>query len=184
MTLLAVRGGNGRPVPLALGPVTAPRGAPGAPQVAELSRTAAGTIALRGPLVPRFPLPLEVDLVAKPFFAVGADGFADTGYACVIDPTTRALAIGGPPAGIVGVGGYRFGQQALADLAAGAEPGSRIVAQADGFSGQRLIGIASTGARVRAEFARRGVNPLIVGAFAPANDAGAAVGPPSVCAGY
>jgi len=165
------RAANGRPVPVALGPVTAPRGTPGALQVAELSRTAAGTIALRGPVVPKFPLPLEIDLVAKPFFAVGADGFADTGYACVVDPTTRALAIGGPPVGIVGVGGYRFAQQALADLTAAAEPGSRIVAQADGVAGQRLVGIASDGARVRAEFVQRGVNPLIVGAFAPAYDA-------------
>ncbi len=165
------RGANGRAAPLALGPVTAPRGASGALQVAELSRTPAGTIALRGPLVPRFPLPLEIDPVAKPLFAVGADGFADTGYASVVDPATRALAIGGPPVGIVGIGGYRVAQQALADLAAAAEPGSRIVAQADGVAGQRLVGIASDGAHVRSEFTQRGVNPLIVAAFAPAHDA-------------
>ena len=45
----ARRGGNGRPAPLALGPVTAPRGAPGALHVVEIARTPAGTIAVRGP---------------------------------------------------------------------------------------------------------------------------------------
>src|SRR5262249_39018241 len=151
--------------PLALGPVTAPRGVPGALNVAELSRTAAGTIALRGPLVPKFALPPEIDVVLKPAFPIGADGFVDTGYACLIDPGTHALAIGGPPVGLVGVGGYRFPQQALADLAAATEPGSRIVAQMDGLAGQRLVGIAANDARAREALGSRGVNPLIVAAF-------------------
>lgn len=163
----ARRGGNGRPAPLALGPVTAPRGAPGALHVAEVARTAAGTIALRGPLVPKFALPFEIDLAAKPAFAVAADGFADTGYPCVLDPATRALAITGPPAGIVGVGGYRFGERMLDELVAEAEPGSSIAVHPDTLAGQRLAGSASDLARVRQELAQRGVNPLIVAAFEP-----------------
>jgi hypothetical protein len=159
------RGSGGRAAPVVLGPVTAPRGAPGALQVGEITRTDASTIAVRGPLVPKFPLPPEIDAVGKPAFAVGADGFADTGYACVVDPATRALAIGGPPVGLVGIGGYRFAQQSLADIAAAAEPGSRILAQADGLSGQHLVGIAANDAHMREELGARGVNPLIAAAF-------------------
>ena len=159
------RAAGGRPAPLVLGPVAAPRGAPGALHVGELLRTEASTIAVRGPLVPKFALPPEVDTVGKPAFPVNAEGFADTGYACVVDPATRALAIGGPPVGLVGIGGYRFAQQALADMAAAVEPGSRIVAQSDGLSGQHLVGIAGNDARMRAELGTRGVNPLIAAAF-------------------
>ena len=73
----ARRGGTGRPASLALGPVAAPRGAPGALQVIELDRTATGTLAVRGPQVPRFPLPFERNSIraAKPAFPVGSDGF-------------------------------------------------------------------------------------------------------------
>jgi hypothetical protein len=159
------RPAGGRPAPLMLGPVAAPRGAPGALHVGEISRTEASTISVRGPLVPKFALPPEIDAAGKPAFPVNADGFADTGYACVVDPATRALAIGGPPVGLVGIGGYRFAQQALADIAAAAEPGSRIVAQADGLSGQHLVGIAGNDARVREELGARGLNPLIAAAF-------------------
>jgi AMP-binding enzyme len=164
--LFAVRrGGNGRPAPIGLGPITAPRGAPGALHVAEIARTAAGTIALRGPLVPKFALPSQIDLTGTPAFTVGPDGFADTGYPCTVDPATRALTISGPPAGIVGVGGYRFAVRALADLATEAEPGSSVTAQPDALGGQRLAGAAVDHDRVRDALAGRGVNPLIVGAF-------------------
>ncbi len=158
------RGGSGRSAPLALGPVTAPRGVPGALHVGEISRTEAGTVALRGPSVPRFPLPPEVDAAAKPSFVVGADGFADTGFPCTVDPATRTLTISGPPAGIIGVGGYRFAERALAAEVA---PEGRIMAQPDALAGQRLAGSAPDAARMREELAGRGVNPLIAAAFVP-----------------
>jgi hypothetical protein len=164
--LAARRGGNGRPAPLSLGPITAPRGAPGALHMAELKRTDAGTLAIRGPLVPKFPLPAEVDREGKPLFAVGADGFADTGYPCELDPTSRVLTISGPPAGIVGVGGYRFGLRALTDIAAQAEPGSTVASLPDALGGRRLTGTAADRGRVRVELTNRGINPLVVGAFA------------------
>jgi hypothetical protein len=160
------RGGNGHPAPLALGPVTAPRGVPGALHVGEIACTEAGTLGLRGPSVPKFPLPPEIDSVAKPAFAVGADGLADTGFPCVVDPDTRTLTISGPPAGIVGVGGYRFAEQALGALAAEVGPDGRITPQPDALAGQRLAGSAPDAARMREALAGRGVNPLIVAAFA------------------
>lgn len=110
------RGGNGRPALLALGPVTAPRGVPGALHVGEISCTESGTIALRGPLVPKFPLPPELDSAAKSAFAVGADGFADTGFRCTVDPATRAVTITGPAAGVASR--YHLAERALAERAA------------------------------------------------------------------
>jgi hypothetical protein len=163
--VLAMRRVNDRPTPLGIGPVTAPRGSPGALNVAEVARTAVGTIALRGPLVPKFPLPFEIDLAARPAFAVGADGFADTGLPCTLDPATRTLAISGPPAGIVGVGGYRFAERMLDELAAEAAPSGRIEVRPDALAGRRLAGSARDAERVREELSQRGVNPLIVAAF-------------------
>jgi hypothetical protein len=160
------RGGNRHPVPLALGPVTAPRGIPGALHVGEIACTEAGTLGLRGPSVPKFPLPPEIDSVAKPAFAVGADGLADTGFPCVVDPATGTLTLSGPPAGIVGVGGYRFAAQALGTLAAEVVPDGRIMPQPDALAGQRLAGSAPDAVRTREALAARGVNPLIVAAFA------------------
>jgi len=117
--IAARRGADGRAAPLTVGPVMAPHGA-GTLHVAEVARTSAGTIALRGPLVPRFPLPLDVDRVGKPPFAVGTDGYVDTGYPCTVDLTTRTLAISGPPAGVGD--GYRAVLRTLADHAEEAEP--------------------------------------------------------------
>src|SRR5262249_28517035 len=164
--LAARRGGDGRPAPLALGPVMAPRGAAGALHVAEIAHSARETIAVRGPAVPKFPPPPEMDTAATPSFAVGANGFADTGYPCTVDPATRTLAITGPPAGIVGVGGYRFADSTLAEIATGAEPGSRIAAEPDALTGRRLAGDAREVERVREELMQHGLNPLIVAAFA------------------
>jgi len=160
------RGGDGRPVPLALGALTAPRGVSGALHVGEIACTEAGTLGLRGPAVPKFSLPPEIDSVATPAFAVGADGLADTGFPCVVDATTGALTVSGPPAGIVGVGGYRFAEQALDALAAEVAPDGRIAPQPDALAGQRLAGSAPDAARMREGLAARGVNPLIVSAFA------------------
>ena len=166
----ASRGGNGRPVPLGIGSVTAPRGVAGGLNVAEIAHSAAGTVAMRGPLVPKFPLPSDVDHVGKPSIALGADGFADTVYTCTLDAVARTLAIVGAPAGIVGVGGYRFGLRALADAVAAAEPGSSVAVRPDGLGGVRLIGTAADRARVQEALALKGVNPLVVDAFAGEQD--------------
>jgi len=166
----ARRGGGGRPASLGLGPIMAPRGAPGALHMAEVKRSENGTLAVRGPLVPKFPLPSEVDREGKPLFKVGADGFADTGYACEVDPTSNLVTISGPPADMVAVGGYRFGLRALTDMAAQAEPGSSVTALPDGLAGRRLAGTATDRDRVRDALATRGVNPLIIGAFGASRD--------------
>jgi hypothetical protein len=104
------RSGAGVSTPLRLGPVTTPHRAQDALQVVELARTPAGTIAVRGTQVPRFPVPLGLDAMAKPAFPVDSDGFADTGYACTVDPETQALSITG---GGAGAARYRGARRAL-----------------------------------------------------------------------
>jgi hypothetical protein len=172
--LAARRLGNGRAVPYALGPVTAPRGSPGALQVAQLARTEEGTLAVRGPMVPKFSFHSAADGEADPAFKIGPDGFVDTGYACRADQSTRALTITAPPNGIVAVGGYRFALRALKELAAGAEAGSTLAVVPDPAVGQRLAGSARDAEHVRQELAARGINPLVIEAFRLAADRRAA----------
>jgi hypothetical protein len=66
------------------------RGAPRAAFiVGEMRATTGGTVAMRGPMVPRFPFPPGVERTSLPQLKVAADGFVDTGYACWSDGTTR-----------------------------------------------------------------------------------------------
>lgn len=159
------RGASGKPAPIPFGAITAPRGAPGAIFVAELTRTEAGTVALRGPMVPRHPFPPGAERGTLPYFQ-SVDGVVDTGYTCSVDRDTRTLVVTGPPAGIVGVGGYRFSLHELQSLVAGVEGSGRIAVLPDSLSGQRLAGTAQDADAVRQALALRGVNPLVADAFA------------------
>ncbi len=161
--LAARRIGNGRPPGLTLGPYSVPRGAPGALHVAEIACTAAATLAIGGPMVPKFPFRSTADVEPEPRFRVSEEGFADTGYGCQIDPDTRLVSLTAPPPGIVSVGGYRFAVQALEEL--GAQAGGTLAAVPDALGGQRLAGSASDADRVRQDLDARGANPLVVEAF-------------------
>ncbi len=166
MCLIATRrGASGKPGPIPFGAITAPRGAPGAILVAELMRTEAGTIALRGPMVPRHPFPPGAERSTLPYFK-SVNGVVDTGYTCRVDRDTHTMVVTGPPAGIVGVGGYRFPLHELQSLVAGLEGSGRIAVLPDALSGQRLAGTAADVEAVRQALAKRGVNPLVAGAFA------------------
>ena len=98
-------------------------------------------------------------------FQIGENGFVDTGYACRLDRTAATLALDGPPAGVVSVGGYRFVLKELQDFVARAADGSTLAALPDGLCGHRLAGVAADRSGVRQTLAAQGVNPLIVGAF-------------------
>jgi AMP-binding enzyme len=163
--LTACRGPTGRATPITLGPLTVPRGAAGAVLVAEIQRTAAGTVAIRGPMVPRFPFPQGAERGSAPFLAIGADGLVDTGYTCRVDKDTQAVVVTGPPPGIVSYGGYRFGLRELQEVLTRVGNDSTLTALPDALGGQRLAGTASDRDHVQAELASLGVNPLIVGAF-------------------
>ena len=163
--VVARRGANGKPAPIGFGPVAVPRGAPGAVLVAELARTDAGTLAIRGPMVPRFAYPPGAERGDAPFFLVGEDGFVDTGYTCRIERDSHAMVVTGPPPGLVSVGGYRFALRDLQDMASQIEPGSTLAALPDALAGHRLAGNAGNREMVRSALDRRGVNPLILAAF-------------------
>ena len=97
------RGSDGR---LTLGPVKAPRAHRDGIVIAELARTAAGTIAARGPMVPRRAFPPGVEHTDLPCLRIGPDDLIDTGYPCRFDAATGTIAVTGEPARIVSVGGY------------------------------------------------------------------------------
>ena len=161
----ARRGANGRAAAIPFGPVVAPRGAAGAVAVAELLRTEAGTIALRGPMVPRYPFPPGAERGTAPYFRADPSGLVDTGYTCRVDRDNRSMVVTGPPPGIVSVGGYRFLLSELQDLVGRVDAGAALAALPDTLAGHRLAGNAVDRATLRKALAAAGANPLVVDAF-------------------
>ncbi len=167
------RGADGTPSALRLGPVVAPRdGAPGV-AVAELLRTDAGTLAVRGPMVPHHSFPPGIERSGLPYFQVGHCGVVEAGYACRIDSGTNAIALNEAPAGIASVGGYRFPLRALQELVARIDRAATLTALPDALLGQRLIGDAVMRDTMRAALNAAGVNPIVAAAF---GDRGTAAG--------
>jgi hypothetical protein len=170
----ARRGPGGRPAPLPLGAVHAPRGdqesrqgsARGAVAVAELSATASNTVALRGPMVPHHAFPPGIERSGQPHFAIGRDGLVDTGYACRVDRMSKTITVTAPPAGIVTMGGYRFPLRSLLETVGHIDAGATLAALADPVIGQRLIGTAADPKAMQAALRDFGINPLVVAAFA------------------
>ena len=161
--IAARRGASGKPVAIAFGPIPAPRGIKGSLIVGEVQSTAKGTVALRGPMVPRCAFPPGAERTPLPSFKVAANGFADTGCACRID--IPVLAVTGPPSGLVGVGGYRFVVRELQEVVGKVARDSTLAALPDALAGHRLAGSAAERERVQEALALLGVNPLLVDAF-------------------
>jgi hypothetical protein len=159
------RGPDGRPAPLPYGPITSPRGNPGAVLIAEMQQTARGTVALRGPMVPHQPFPPGAGGTDLPCLQIAPGGLLDTGYGCRLDAAAMSVTVTAPPDGIVSVGGYRLALAALQDALAGVECGATVEASPDPLLGQRLAGRADDRAGMRAALAAAGVNPLAVAAF-------------------
>jgi hypothetical protein len=157
--LPARRAADGLPVPIPDGGVAAPRGAAGAVAVVECGRSKAGTLTMRGPMVPAHAFPPSAEPIVAP------DGFADTGFACRLDRDTGTLTVTAPPAGLTAIGGYRFRQNDVDRLVTEAAMDASVVAIPDALLGQRLAGNSSDRARTSVELQVRGVNPLIAGAF-------------------
>ena len=104
------RNADGLAVPLPLHAVMAPSGSANAMPVADIARTAAGTLAMRG-MVPRHPFPLGAERLGAPYHKVDPEGFVDTFYPC--RSACRAPStVTGPPPGVASVGAYRV----LSDL--------------------------------------------------------------------
>jgi AMP-binding enzyme len=159
------RGEDGRPLPIPLGATFSPREGEGATVFAELSPTAMNTLAMRGPMVPHHHFPPRVERTDLPHFAIGKDGFVDTGYACRVDTVRQALVVTGPPAGFVTVGGYRFPLQRLLETVARIDAAATLTAVPDPLVGHRLIGTASDCAAMQIALNAAGLNPLVAAAF-------------------
>jgi len=163
--IAARRGTSGRPAPIPFGAVAVPRGSSGAVVVAELLRTPANTVALRGPMVPRYPFPPGIERSGLPHYTIDRFGLVDTGYTCRIDSATKAMVVTGPPSGIASVGGYRFPLQELQETVGRIDGGATIAALPDPVIGQRLIGNSTKRDAVRAALTAVGANPIVSAAF-------------------
>lgn len=157
----ARRGADGRPAALVCGAIVAPDGGPSTVQIAEMACTEAGTVAFRGAMVP--PLPPVSERGASPGPAPGE--FVDTGYPCRIDRNGHSMVVTGPPAGVVGVGGYRFLMRDLQDIVERIDNGARLAVLPDPVLGQRLVGSARNRTAVAAALSECGANPLLIAAF-------------------
>jgi hypothetical protein len=162
--LLARRRGEGAPGPVVLRTSTAgPR--VGTPVAIEFTRTAGGTLALQGALVPGHPFPPDIDRQDPLSLKIDEDGFVDTGYPCRCDGTSETLVLTGPPAGMVSVGGYRFSLSAVQKMLATIDEKTSIAALPDLLAGHRLAGVTEDRTAIREALAARGANPLIAAAF-------------------
>lgn len=161
--LAAHRPDNGLPLPIKLGVHGAPRDAAGSSNAGELLLTPAGTLALRGPMVPLAAY--APDASSRLEIDSAPPDYVDTGYAARTDRTTGALCVTAPPAGIMAVGGYRFLSQDLLEWAKRLGQGALLTALPDRLSGYRLAGRAKDNARAREALAELGLNPLMVEAF-------------------
>jgi hypothetical protein len=147
------RGPEGVPAPIPMGPVATPRARDGGRVFIEVARSAGGTLALRGPMVPSAP-----ELAP-------ADRFVDTGFPCRIGADAFTLELGGPPAGVVGFGGYRFAMCELSALISRFDPAGILVALPDALAGHRLAGSAADCEAIRLALGSIEANPLVVAAF-------------------
>jgi hypothetical protein len=163
--LAARRAASGRPIAIPFGPVSAPRGAPGAVTIAEVMPTAKGTVALRGAMVPRAAFPPGAERLPLPALQVTANGFVDTGYACRTDEGIAAMAVTGPPPGLASVGGYRFAVRDLQDVVGKVDSSSTLAVLPDALAGHRLAGTATDRNLVQDALTKLGVNPLLIAAF-------------------
>jgi hypothetical protein len=131
----------------------------------DLARTEAGTLALRGGLVPHRFFPPGIERSGLPHFKIATDGWIDTGYPCRLVSKTGGFIVTGPPAGVVTVGGYRFPLREIAEMVRRIDGAATLTALPDPVIGQRLIGAAPDRATMQAALAAVGVNPIVVAAF-------------------
>jgi hypothetical protein len=162
-TICMARAPSGRAASIPFGAVPAD-GECDPAAVAETAVTDAGTLSIRGAMIPAGPFAPPAR-APGPGFAVGHDGFADTRYPCRLERDRSRIVVTGPPPGLVTVGGYRFRQDDLQSLAVSLGD-VVLTALPDALAGHRLAGQCSDREAIRQALATRGYNPLIAGAFA------------------
>ncbi len=159
----ARRGREGAAADIMPGPYGAPRDDEQSPVAGETLLTDAGTLALRGSMVPL----AAYTAAARDEFCRDAPPltYVDTGYAARLDRSSGAICITAPPPGIMAVGGYRFQADELQAWARRLGDGAMLTALPDRLSGHRLAGRANDNSRARGALAELGLNPLMVEAF-------------------
>src|SRR5262249_61201921 len=90
-------GGDGRPLPRALGSTLAPRSQGDGLVLVRVARTPAGTIALSGAMVPHSAFPPNVERSGVPRLRINDDGSVDTGYGCRLDRAGGGMTRQRPP---------------------------------------------------------------------------------------
>jgi hypothetical protein len=158
----ARRNASGLPLAIPHGVISAPRGAIGAMTVIETARSGAGTLLLRGPMVPATAFPPGTD---APHLSPDRAGYFDTGFACHLDMGKQTLAVTLSPPNVVSIGGYRLRQGDLDACVETAGSDATVVALPDRTLGQRLAGAAHDKRAIAAALDVQGVNALISGAF-------------------
>jgi len=168
------RGADGRPAPIPLGPVTAPRDGSGGVIVSELVVTAAGTFGVRGPMVPRHAFPPGIERSGLPHFEIDRTGLVDTGYACRVEDGGKSLIVTGAPVGMISVGGYRLPLHELQEAIGRIDSSATLTTLPDPLLGQRLVGNSANREVVRAALTAVGVNPIVTAAFRARGEPGEA----------
>jgi hypothetical protein len=161
---------QGKPAPIPHGVISAPCGAIGAMTVVETACSNAGTLILRGPMVPSAAYPPHTDPGRAPDVA----GYVDTGFACRLDKRSQTFTITVPPPGIIGIGGYRLRQSDIDTFFEKAAAEAGLLPLPDRMLGHRLAGAAQDKKGVAVALEAQGVNVLISGAFLERGSADAA----------
>jgi acyl-CoA synthetase (AMP-forming)/AMP-acid ligase II len=161
----AHRNAQGRPSPIRYGVISAPHGAIGAMTVVETGCSNAGTLTLRGPMVPSAVYPPGVEQNSSPHLLPDCAGYIDTGFACRLDKQAQTIAITAPPSGTINIGGYRLRQTDVDACVEKAAADAAVLPLPDRTLGQRLAGTAQDKKAVATALDAQGVNALLSGAF-------------------
>jgi CheY-like chemotaxis protein len=147
------------PSPIPVGAITAPVETEGAPVVIETRRLADGTLAVRGAMVPDKPITIGGHTSAAQL-EFNVDHFVRTNLKC--HGSGGALVVEAMPAGILQIGGLRFGFDELAARVAEASPGAELAAARDTLLGMRGVIEAPDPERAIKELDEAGLSSVII----------------------
>ncbi|HEX2655615.1 MAG TPA: class I adenylate-forming enzyme family protein [Xanthobacteraceae bacterium] len=164
--LVAIRrGAKGLPAQIPVGTISTSNGSGDPMRVIEVARSATGSIALRGPMVPHYTFPPGIERSSGIRLKIADDGFIDTGYGCRLDNETKMLTIDRPPPGVISIGGYRFLLRELQNVIATLDKHGSVTALPDMLNGNRLGGLGDDRYAIYDALIEMGANPLLIGAF-------------------
>jgi acyl-CoA synthetase (AMP-forming)/AMP-acid ligase II len=159
---------------LPLGPLTAPRGVEGAPDVGETGVNAHGVLAMRGAMVPRAAF---AGPEGKALYPVEAEGWVSTGFPASVE--SGVVRVLGPRPDVVSMGGHTVSLAAIEASYSDLPDAMAVtaVAKEDAVLGERLVleavpkpGGDLTAASLAAHAEAKGVSPLAQTADAAVGD--------------